>query len=715
MESAHLKLTDQIIQDQETPRTTPPVHVNPEGHDVLRSDDAPSSNAWTTSTPQSQAATPPMTTGLDGFSYSSLMDLASQHQQQPHPTTTSMGGDPGSVVSIGPMSTGSPSRPISSQDFQTPSSLDGQLHAHKHLYENQYALQALTSDMPIGPAYTSDEVVPIVDAETSHHGVGGYYGYPLSHDDVDSRRISGSSFTMSTCGAMSDMAPYEDISAAMSDAQSDYHPPTTASTRTSWMSSSHLSPLASPRMSAQNMTGSSHGAGSHRPELVRTQSRGRASPSPRPSVRSAPYSIDGSQRNRQRWSTGTYSTGNNNRRHSPYYMGPESHVATTPPFQRESFRHPVNTSRPSPPNRVSSQASYLTAPPRSVQRKSMLLPTQLPSQLPSQLASQPLHGSGVGGDMQSGLDGAAPSRPLSQDFFRMLHSNADSRSVHQRRYTTDLSDPPDLFGYLSEEPCSPPEEDMNPSDPDMVPREQDLRFDGDLYTPKWVRGHGNKREGWCGICKPGRWLVLKNSAYWYDKSFSHGISAATGSPFQEPLDSRRTDGNPDVWEGLCGGCNDWIALVSSKKKGTTWFRHAYKCHSHPKAKDGAKRRRENSNVRLPPAPLGKSSRLDQQQLQSPYHQPQHSPYHQPQPSPYHSHHQQFHPGLSSPYVPGMVTPSPGGHQHHHHQQQQHAGGGGVPPPTPMTYGSRHSNPTPMSSQVQMAPALYLNDMYPNMI
>ncbi len=28
--------------------------------------------------------------------------------------------------------------------------------------------------------------------------------------------------------------------------------------------------------------------------------------------------------------------------------------------------------------------------------------------------------------------------------------------------------------------------------------------------------------------------------------------------------------------GLCGSCNEWIALVSSKKKGTTWFRHAYK-------------------------------------------------------------------------------------------------------------------------------------------
>lgn len=198
----------------------------------------------------------------------------------------------------------------------------------------------------------------------------------------------------------------------------------------------------------------------------------------------------------------------------------------------------------------------------------MLLPTQLPSQLPS----QSLHSDTRPFD--------APPPLLSHGLFRMLQSNADANSLH-RRYA-DLSDPPDLFGSLSEEQSSPPEEDMNPSNPDMRPREQDLRFEGDLYTPRWVRGHGNKREGWCGICKPGRWLVLKNSAYWYDKSFSHGISAATGSPFQEPLDTRRMDGNPDVWEGLCGSCHEWIALVSSKKKGTTWFRHAYKVGSRSK-------------------------------------------------------------------------------------------------------------------------------------
>ncbi|KAK3347072.1 hypothetical protein B0T25DRAFT_418091, partial [Lasiosphaeria hispida] len=68
------------------------------------------------------------------------------------------------------------------------------------------------------------------------------------------------------------------------------------------------------------------------------------------------------------------------------------------------------------------------------------------------------------------------------------------------------------------------------------------------------------------------WLVLKNSAFWYDKLFTH-INAATGNPFQEPQMTRRMDGNLDVWSGLCGSCNEWIALVSSE---TTWFRHAYK-------------------------------------------------------------------------------------------------------------------------------------------
>jgi hypothetical protein len=205
----------------------------------------------------------------------------------------------------------------------------------------------------------------------------------------------------------------------------------------------------------------------------------------------------------------------------------------------------------------------------------MVMASQLASQCPPQghtLVAPTLPSQTVNPDVAHHLE--PPPTLLSHGLFKMLQSNVEALGSHG--HYGDMCGPPDLFAALHEEQIPPPPEDMNPDDPDMVPHEQELRFEGDLYTPRWVRGHGNKREGWCGICKPGRWLVLKNSAFWYDKSFAHGISAATGNPFQEPHDTRRMDGSPDVWEGLCGSCNDWIALVSSKKKGTTWFRHAYK-------------------------------------------------------------------------------------------------------------------------------------------
>jgi hypothetical protein len=415
--------------------------------------------------------------------------------------------------------------------------------------EDNFDIQGLDSDMAIGQAYTTDEAIPILDLR-----------YPGPPDNAESlnfesgglhpRRMSGSSFTMSTSGALSDMPSYEDFSAALSEApsfSSEYPPP---SNRNSLMSSTQLSPVASPRMTPQS-----------RSELVRTQSRGRASPSPRPGMRSAPYSVD-SGRNK-RWSTGSYGT-TPNRRPSPFIYHPHPAHDAFAAHQRMSSRH----SSPTIPHgqlplnfgnlQAAQQHPFLVAGAPAFHRNSMLLPSQLPSQ----------------GFHPDAHQFEAPPPLLSHGLFRMLQSNADPHSLHS--HYTDLSDPPDLYASLHEEQVPPPPEDMNPSDPDLVPHEQELRFEGDLYTPRWVRGHGNKREGWCGICKPGRWLVLKNSAFWYDKSFTHGISAATGNPFQEPQETRRMDGNPDVWEGLCGSCNEWIALVSSKKKGTTWFRHAYK-------------------------------------------------------------------------------------------------------------------------------------------
>lgn len=269
-------------------------------------------------------------------------------------------------------------------------------------------------------------------------------------------------------------------------------------------------------------------------------SRGRGSPSPSRGIRFDPYDKS------KRWSTGNY-----------YNVDPSLQQLQTPIHTPQSM-HSSPTCGP-------------------------VLPfhTHIP-------ASQP-YGVNAYSPYVDNHHGHPHHPQLLSNFCIPSHGPSD----HPASHFDQCAEPPNLYASLLEDQIPPPPEDMNPEDPDMKPHEQDLRFEGDLYTPRWVRGHGNKREGWCGICKPGRWLVLKNSAFWYDKSFTHGISAATGQSFHEPRDMRRMDGNPDVWEGLCHSCNDWVPLVSNKKKGTTWFRHAYKCHTHNKVKDAPKRRRES--------------------------------------------------------------------------------------------------------------------------
>lgn len=348
----------------------------------------------------------------------------------------------------------------------------------------------------------------------------------LTPDTNSSRRMSGSSFSLSSTGAtpvdITDVSTYSDTFSY----PSDYTPRSSLTLS----SSTHLSPVPSPRC----------------PQPERAGSRSKASPSPRPSARTAPYSLDSA---RKRWSTGSYAP-SSALRTSPYlYHSAESFQRTANPSHTSA---PTVTSGSVLPSSNLANASIFGSIPRFHPR---------PFLLPSNSDSN--------GKLSSSV------RLLSQGPFRTLYSSVDPHGYGLDHYT-NLSDPPDLLGPLREEQVPPPEEDMHPEDPELVPHEQELRFENDLYTPRWVRGHGNKREGWCGICKPGRWLVLKNSAFWYDKSFTHGISAATGQAFEGPRETRRMEGNPDIWEGLCGSCGEWIALVSSKKKGTTWFRHAYK-------------------------------------------------------------------------------------------------------------------------------------------
>ncbi|PJF18116.1 Conserved fungal protein [Paramicrosporidium saccamoebae] len=118
------------------------------------------------------------------------------------------------------------------------------------------------------------------------------------------------------------------------------------------------------------------------------------------------------------------------------------------------------------------------------------------------------------------------------------------------------------------------------------------RFAEDMYTPRIVRGSGMTREGLCQICKPGVWLKIKQSAYWYHMNFIHGISANTGRPYEPPLATREKQfcaHNGAVikqFEGRCGQCDKWVVLqkVPLGEKQTEccnpqWWRHSQKCSS----------------------------------------------------------------------------------------------------------------------------------------
>ncbi|KAL9094461.1 MAG: hypothetical protein Q9165_003311 [Trypethelium subeluteriae] len=314
------------------------------------------------------------------------------------------------------------------------------------------------------------------------------------------KRMSGSSFSMSTTGDFSsieDLQPSESI-AHTSEWESTFDPAST------WMS-----PITSPRNSQLPFDQSRRG------------SRSRASPASQHNVRASPYGM-GSDRSK-RWTIGT--------------SVPTSGLSNAHSVNHMHDRFPGNASRGTP---YHSTSTYNLNGPHNQQPQTQNV------YYPSSGLSHTTNG--VFYPQAELHPFQVTPRPLpSQGLFRMLHSNSEGHA-HPFSTATEASTPPDLYSSLNEAPDDPPEEDMHPSDPDLVPHEQDLRFTGDLYTPKWVRGHGNKREGWCGLCKPGRWLVLKNSAFWYDKSFTHGVSAATGAAFQGPQETRRTEGNADVWE-----------------------------------------------------------------------------------------------------------------------------------------------------------------------
>ncbi|KAK5173773.1 uncharacterized protein LTR77_002454 [Saxophila tyrrhenica] len=107
-------------------------------------------------------------------------------------------------------------------------------------------------------------------------------------------------------------------------------------------------------------------------------------------------------------------------------------------------------------------------------------------------------------------------------------------------------------------------------------QQQRARFDGDQYTAAWTRGQGTDRAGWCGFCST--WHKMKDSAYWYHMHYSHGISYATGQPFQPPKATQWNDKSNSV-KVQCATCDEWLILGSGSRARTSYFRHAYKCEA----------------------------------------------------------------------------------------------------------------------------------------
>lgn len=294
------------------------------------------------------------------------------------------------------------------------------------------------------------------------------------------------------------------------------------------LSSTPLSPAPSPVIT--------------RTEAVRGACPARVTPSPRTKKRGTPYTLDGG---RNRWSTGSVAP----------------HLTFPNPANRLPF------ASPSTQNRNLSLSTDLTMTQPDTVNSAVQISQSPQITLPSNFERE--------------CHSAFPGSSTSQGRFLTLQNTTGVNNNRYFEHNFELPGPPDLLGPPKEEPLRPPAQDMMPQDPSMMPHEQELRFENDLYTPRWVRGHGIKREGWCGICKPGRWLVLKTSAFWYDKKSTHGICAATGRAFTPPREMRREEGNANIWEGLCGTCARWVRLDSNKKTETAWYKHADKVSYAP--------------------------------------------------------------------------------------------------------------------------------------
>ncbi|KAI9652012.1 MAG: hypothetical protein M1831_007253 [Alyxoria varia] len=144
-----------------------------------------------------------------------------------------------------------------------------------------------------------------------------------------------------------------------------------------------------------------------------------------------------------------------------------------------------------------------------------------------------------------------------------LASGSDSQTLKEA--------PRLALGWLPPQVFTPPKHYFGTDDPEMLPRREESMFGGDVFTPGWVRGPDNVREGYCARCEEGHWVNIPNGTYEYHLTYLHGLPSS-GVPLPRPSTIREVDERRGVWEGYCEHCSGWRVLRKTSK-GWNWFRH----------------------------------------------------------------------------------------------------------------------------------------------
>ncbi|PWN19973.1 hypothetical protein BCV69DRAFT_313180 [Microstroma glucosiphilum] len=132
---------------------------------------------------------------------------------------------------------------------------------------------------------------------------------------------------------------------------------------------------------------------------------------------------------------------------------------------------------------------------------------------------------------------------------------------------------------------------------------------GDLYTPKFVKGHRTDRQGWCDC---GKWLGMKSSVYNYHASICHGVSCRTGRPFAPPTQIRWCKELKMV-DAHCHNCDEWVNIMRKMMRHRTWknwFVHASHCH-HKAAKP------KSTALQLQPAVVETTEEVNSEEREQP--------------------------------------------------------------------------------------------------